>query len=403
MDAEVAETGRDLAGTLASVLQALPGAPHQPQRLARMLGVNVVLTSRLLKATRSTDALAIAHTIPGPEPLRRVLKIVQGMNVDADVVRAAEEAVDRFEHLINSHAGDRAALDSMISSWLPDVRTKLDLVSRQAVFKGMSHIRGYTVNTGLTSVLLTPSTDPAKCDRTTIIGRYGLRRTRAGVKPTISTSTTAREDLSVTTLDGRPVGEGHSTILDEFSNSVVNRLEVLREGELTRYLLGGDEVGLRTAVDLVIAEHRPRVGRAVFTEGSPNHAAYGDLVEDPLRQFVFDILVHDDVYPGRDPQLAVYNSVGAGFPAFFLDPSRRWDLVDCDEKVVPLGHGIRRFRTASIPNYLDVLEHACKQRGYDPVAFRGYRLQIAFPLIGYTYLMGFELSGAASGENMADV
>jgi len=52
----IVETGTGLAQSFKRVLTALPGHPHRPQMLARALGVNTVLTSRLLRAPGRASA-----------------------------------------------------------------------------------------------------------------------------------------------------------------------------------------------------------------------------------------------------------------------------------------------------------------------------------------------------------
>jgi len=395
MDAEVAEIGRDLAGRMGVVLDALPGGPHhRPQQLARTLGVNVVLTSRLLKATQSADAMAVAHVIPGPEPLRRVLKAAERLEVDGAALRAASEAIDRFERLINAEAGDRGALDTMISAWLPDVRDKLDLASRQAVFKGMSHIRGYAAETGMTCVLIHPAQGPPtegearKYDRITAMGRFGFRKLRAGVRPALSTVSCSTAGGPVLTIDGDPVHERHDIILRDFSTtSLSDCLEIVRENDVIRYVLGGERVGLRTAVDVVAAEHRPRsMGKST----SKQYSVLFEWVEEPMRRLVFDVLVHWDVYPGVDPQLAIYHAGYNGLPVF-LDPRYAPDLVPINTTITPLGNGVQRFRVSAIPNYIPMLEHICERVGWNPAHFRGYRLHVDYPLVGCVHMIGFPL------------
>ncbi|TVQ62924.1 MAG: hypothetical protein EA378_03675 [Phycisphaerales bacterium] len=398
MDAAVAEIGRDLAGRMGAVLDAIPGGPqHRPQQLARTLGVNVVLTSRLLKATQSTDAMAVAHVIPGPEPLRRVLKAAERLEVDADALRAASEAIDRFERLINADAGDRAALDTMISAWLPDVREKLDLASRQAVFKGMSHIRGYAAETGLTCAIIHPAQGPVvegqacKFDRVTVMGRLGFRKLRAGVRPALSTVSCSSARGPVLTIDGDPVDEGHDIILRDFSsNSLSDSLEIVRENDVIRYVLGGDRVGLRTAVDVAAAEYRPRsMGKST----SKQYSVLFEWIDEPMRRLVFDVLLHKDVHPGVDPQLAIYHAGFNGLPVF-LDPRYAPDLVPINASITPLGSGVQRFRVSSIPDYVPMLEHICHKLGWDPNAFRGFRLHVDYPLVGCVHMIGFELPKA---------
>src|SRR5688572_22159814 len=110
VEARIADVGRDLSKTFSKVLAAIPGAPHRPQMLARSLGVNTVLTSRILKAAQQKDPLAVAHMIPGPEPLRRLLRCAEKKRVPAALIQDAHAAVDSFAQLIDVEAGDRSAL-----------------------------------------------------------------------------------------------------------------------------------------------------------------------------------------------------------------------------------------------------------------------------------------------------
>src|SRR5688572_27461549 len=92
---KIADVGGELGRCFSSVLDALPGSPHRPQWLARLLGVNTVLTSRLLKAAQQQDPIAVAHMIPGPEPLRRLLRAAERKKVDRQLIANAHSAVDR--------------------------------------------------------------------------------------------------------------------------------------------------------------------------------------------------------------------------------------------------------------------------------------------------------------------
>src|SRR5688500_753452 len=111
VEQKIAAVGRDLRAALGRVIEAIPGGPHRPQWLARTLGVNTVLTSRVLKAAQHRDPLAVVNMIPGPEPLRRLVTSAENKKVDPALIRAARRAVDRFAELIETEACDRSGLD----------------------------------------------------------------------------------------------------------------------------------------------------------------------------------------------------------------------------------------------------------------------------------------------------
>jgi hypothetical protein len=54
----------------------------------------------------------------------------------------AEEVVRRFEMLICQEAGDRSALDTLISGWLLEARSVFDLRRKQSEFRATSQLLG---------------------------------------------------------------------------------------------------------------------------------------------------------------------------------------------------------------------------------------------------------------------
>ena len=123
LDVVIARTGDELLATLSRVLGQVPGTANAgPQALATRLGIDKVLASRLLKALRAGDPLAVVNRAPGPEPLRRVLDAAESLGVAEATLSPAREAVDRFERLIRDEIGDRSSLDAILAAWVPDAR-----------------------------------------------------------------------------------------------------------------------------------------------------------------------------------------------------------------------------------------------------------------------------------------
>ena len=120
-ESRLAEVAQSLGRCLGRVIEALPEAPSGPQQLAETLGLDKGFSSRLLKAIRSRDPVVLAYTIPGPEPLRRLVKAAARRGVARELAQAADSEIDRFAALIDS-AGDRSTLDGIVGSLLPDAR-----------------------------------------------------------------------------------------------------------------------------------------------------------------------------------------------------------------------------------------------------------------------------------------
>ncbi len=94
LEPRIRSVGKELATSLTLVLDSLPGGiVAGPQKLAQALGVDKVLTHRILKAARHEDPLSCAYHAPGPEPMRRFLRRAKQRNVEAALIQRAGSAL----------------------------------------------------------------------------------------------------------------------------------------------------------------------------------------------------------------------------------------------------------------------------------------------------------------------
>lgn len=391
LEERISRVGRDLSEGMTGVIDAIPGGPHGPQSLARALEVDKVLTSRLLKATRAMDPMAIVHHVPGPDPLRRFLRSAAGKGVSQNLVTVATEAVDQFEQLIRQEAGDRSSLDAIISAWLPEVRRDFELRRKQAAFRAMSQLKGSMVETNLATVILHPSEDGEHIDIVWIIGLLGLTRLRPGVNVKMATRRMAVEDSPrmPVSLDGKLIRGVEDARFDEFCAAPPAELEVDRVGEVLHYTLAGREFGPRSAVDIVLVEvNMSEMARYVPTELGRKGNVFAEI-SSPAKALVFDVLVHKDVYPGEEPQLLIYDTAFDGV-ADINDPTRDVDRMDMIESVQLLGRGTAKWRNTRVASYVEMLREVFGRLGWDDSEFRGFRCAIDYPVYGSQVAMAFE-------------
>jgi hypothetical protein len=391
VETRIATVGSALASEFGNVLEAIPGGHYGPAELARTLGIDKVLASRLLKAVRRKDPMAVLHLIPGPEPLRRVLRAAAKRNVSAERIAAAREAVDGFETLIRREAGDRSALTAMISAWLPEARAEFELRRKQAAFRAMSQLKGAAMETSLATVLLHPSEDAQHLDIVWLFGLLGVQRLRPGSGVRFASRRLAKEGAPrlPRTLDGVPVEGFDGLRLDEFCSSPPARLNVHHVGDVVHYTLGDDGFGPRFTTDLVFAEvNRAELARYLPPEQRRKRHVFAE-VSTPVKVLVFDALLRDDVFPGSEPALFIYDTTFDGV-ADVNDPTRDIDRLDLCESIQPLGRGITKFRTTEVPRYAELLRHVCVKLGWDGKRFRGYRCRIDYPIYGTQVAMAFD-------------
>ena len=391
LEVQIARTGEELLAGLSAVLEAIPDGPQGPQMLARRLGVDKVLTSRVLKAMRSPDPMSVIHRIPGPDPLRRLLKGVAKQGVSAMLMTRAQSAVDQFEHLIRNEIGDRSALDTIVSAWVPEARREFQLRRKQSAFKAMSQLKGAQGQTIVATVMLHPSGDGEHIDVVWISGIIGVHRLRPGAGVKLVTRRIGRADdvRRPRGLDGSPITEHQHVQLAEFCSTPLPHLNVEQVGEVVHYTLAEDGFGPRTAVDLIFAEVNYNEIKRTVPAGSGRKAYVFAEVSTPVKVMHFDVLVHDDIYPDAHPSVRVYDTVFDGI-ADVNNRARDIDQLDMTEPVERLGKGLGRFRSSDVPRYSELMRTAFDSLKWDAEHFRGYRCRVEYPIYGTQVTLVFD-------------
>lgn len=400
LQTQVARIGGRLAERVARVVAAVPGTPTGPVSLARAIGIDKVLASRVLRAAGSRDPVAVLQIIPGPEPLRRLASAAGRKGVSPELVADLQRAVDEFDELIRSEVGDRSALDAILASWLPEARAEFELRRKQAVFRALSQLRGQMARTFVSAAFMHPSTEGQRIDIVWIVGLLGLQRLRPGTMVKFATrrvSAPGGQPRTPTTLDGRSVEGFDGLRLDEFSSIPPARLEVHRVGEVVHYTWADEGFGPRNATDLVFAEvNRAEIARYVAPGSRRKRYVFAE-VTTPSELLVFDAIVHESLLAGAaaiapggsvEPTLHIYDTAFEGI-ANVNDRARDIDRLDLIEQVQPLGRGVDSFRVAEVPWYPQLLRQVCQKMGWDEAALRGYRARIDYPLYGSQVAIAF--------------
>jgi hypothetical protein len=389
LEQRVIEVGKALSSSLGAVLDALPDGPHGPQALATALGLDKVLTSRVLKAVRSIDPISVVHRAPGPEPLRRLLKAAKRRGVGAQLVEEGDAAVSDFERMIRTEAGDRSSLGAMLSAWLPEARQEFELRRKQSAFKAMSQLKGVSGDVDFSTVMLAPSDDGDHLDVVWVLGQYGVQRLRPGTTVKFVTRRVEQADAERRPCDlgGAPIDGIDDVRLDQFCHAPPAPLISERHGDEVQYTLGDSGFGPRSTVDVVFAEvNRREIRRYVPVQENRKSYVFAE-VSTPVKLLVFDILVHRDVYPGSEPELHIYDTHGNGI-ADPNDSSRDIDRFDIVED-------LRRMRTdevyaGEVPKHRELMNEVFTKLEWSPEIFRAYRCRVEYPIYGSQLTVVFD-------------
>jgi hypothetical protein len=394
LEARVAQIGGDLHRTLQDALAGIPETPRGTLTLARRLGIDKVLASRVLKSIRNPDPLLVVHRVPGPAPLRRIMKSVARQGVDPALVRDAHAAIDSFEEFIRGQVGDRSSLDALLSAWVPEARREFELRRKQSLFKSISHLKGTVAHTVMETVFLYPSSDPQAMDLAWIMGLYDLYRMRPGiavncVTRNISANVQPRAPRSI---EGTPLAEGGGPQLAEFCSKPLPGIELERQDGVVQYTLADQGVGVRSAVDLVLAETNES---AMSRSSSRTTERRPDLFVEsstPAKLLQFDVFIHESLLPKAMPSLRIYDTSFSGV-ASVNDHTRDKDVYDVLEAIQPLGSDLATWRSSDVPRYVELLRRVLTAGSWEPDAFVGFRCRIDYPIYGSQVTVMFDSLG----------
>lgn len=394
LEAKIGVVGRALLSAVRMVLDELPNSGPGPLALARLLGVDKVLASRVLKATKAADPIGATQRMPGPEPLRRLIRAAGRRGASAAAIERANRAVDDFEALIRDEFGDRSLLDSILSAYVPEARYEFELRRKQAAFKAISQLKGAQADAIVATVLLQPSANPDFIDVIWINALFGVHRVRPDVLVKLATRRLSAGAVArrPTTVDGAPIddpADPHAALLADFCSRPLPQLTVRRVGDSVFYTLGDTGFGIASAVDLVFAEvNRGELPR-YLPVGSRRKSYYFAEASTPAKLLQFDVLVHRDLYPGQAPALSTYDTVFEGV-ANPNQPARDIDLLNFADDVAALGTGLARVRSAEIRGYADLVRNVGHRAGIDAEALRGFRARVDYPFYGSQVTMCFD-------------
>lgn len=404
LEARVATLGRKLSVQISRVVEALPGEPQGPVLVAKVVGVDKVLTSRLLRAAASRDPVAAVQLLPGPDPLRNFANCAGKKGVPTPLVNDFVESVNDFEEMIRTEAGSRSGFDAILASWLPEARGEFELRRKQSIFRAMSELKGKSALLNLATAMLHPSADGEHLDIVWVFAYVGLRRLRPGVVLKFATRRVEtphgdgiqRAPRRPRTLDGEEVEGLDGLLLEELCSTPKPEVHVHRAGDRVHYTIGNPALfGPRSSIDLAFAEVNLReLPRYMPIEPRRKRFVYTD-VSTPVELMVFDALIHEDILGGTDPSLLLYDTTGRGI-ADINDRSRDVDRLDLMETLSPLGRGVDSCRVGELPGYVKLLKQVCAKLGWEERTMRAFRSRIDYPLYGSQVALAYEAQAKPS-------
>lgn len=383
VDAVVRPIGERLRSSMRGLLASMPDGGSSPTALARSLGVNRVIMSRLLNAMAQDDMYEFLHRVPGPESLRAIAAAAPEHGVAAGDVERAMDAVEAFAELIRGEFGTRGALNAAMLSGRDGLQLRFEQTSRYHIYKGMRQVMGVEAETWVTSMVFVPGAgDEDTVSVTTIQGALGMRRLRSDAEVYFTFGPPFVEPGATSDRTRSPV-----TLEDLYTNAPADLETHTAAGQLI-HRFANQSLGKRAIVDMLAVSHDPKGSRRYAAPGK-THRGMVVFTDIPVRTLICDAIVHRSLFPGSAPEVRFYKP-GTRGPADPNDPTRDIDRVHFSERAESLEGGAERFDVPEIPRYAAMVARVFERIGQDPGEYRVCRLRMTYPVPGYQHVLAFE-------------
>ncbi len=400
VSARVLPVATSLQAAMLALVDAITGGVQRPSRLTRELGIDKTLASRLVQALRHEEPLEFLHRIPAPVGLRMIIRAARAQGAPAGLCAQAETAADAYQILIDSTPGGRGSLDGWIAAHSASARERNEHRAKQAIYSAMSYLIGCRCESLATALVLQPSADGTAVDGMEVHLRLGLRRLRPSAPVAlfslfIGNPPADSPDAWIETLAGQRSEDPTQFLLAGAGTPPAPGVEIVQHGLHTIFTLAESELTLDRPVDLssgFILRHGYRLQAGTISNES---RAY--LLNFPCRMLVRDVYIHEELWPGANPEISLRVPNPAG-----TDPERyegyfaRINTLDLNVPIEQLGRGPERWAVRDVPQYSRQLAEGFARAGWDPERFRGFRTEMLYPVPMITMTWWFRLPTAGA-------
>jgi hypothetical protein len=390
-----------LRTSVADVLCALP-AVRKPADLRKCLHLDWTLSWQLFQVAdlgnEPVPLLAAGPVVPSRISLKKFLDRAAARGAAAAGIEKLWRDYGAFEHLIETHAGNRTTFNSMITAasggggeGVNDEWLAADVQHRRNAFRAMSHVLGMQAVTKHLCGIFHPRDDGAAWDFATVVGFVGLRLLRE--LPRVLVFRTRNTDPITRQRTRRvPLGDGPAGgyLLSPFSTTPLPSLSFreLDAGWVVNELEAPD-IGNMGACTLCF-------GAAYYDHPVPafngvDNTFDSDVaVDKPVEVLLNDMLFKPDMLRGEAPEAEVF--LGNTHSDTANLPGERVPLLG-RHRIERLGIGPDALATRDVPDYPQIMRAAAAAAGWKIEAYEAWRFRVELPVYQSTVRMKWRLPG----------
>ena len=369
--------------------------------LADAVGLDRSIVGRMLRAARSDTDLEFVHQLPSADGLRLFFGAAESAGlIDPPAAAAASEAIDAFEHFLDSYPGKRRAFGIRLASLLPKEREQADRAARRAMFRAASELLGYRMKWAALAMLVVDGDDPIRFDTYHIFCKFGLERIRSGGAPIVVGSHRTGPDgpaRGFVPLDEEAdrTDPQSAVLLDHCSGPATVQFVRTSKGD-TELHLAADEPAVHEPIDIVCGQRAPAILLRQARDDY-SHEWRRVVTRIPAERVTVDFIFGPGVFEGAALEVSehLYRSEVPARPdgnKLVADQFRRAAAV------ADLGRGSDALSIHGQPAFLGALHDLTSFAGVDPLQCRSVRVSKTFPQINSDLMCWIPLPRAAEAQ-----
>jgi hypothetical protein len=380
----VEQAVQGLRAVLFEVYAAVEADPSAPQKVSRRFGVTKSQAWKLSKVLSNTDPLEAARYLPGRRGLDRVLAALADHGLSANLRSRAQQAMDAFHLVINTHAGDRATLERTLDAMRADSDDPASMVSsRKLSFLGNSATWGIQARARVSIRVLVPGRDDSDhLDTANVSGLLDLRRLRSTACWTLEQYSCFAEeaDASSPAEPLFPVADSASNapFIPTFCSESLPPVRSVPIGSGVRFELSEGQLGKAAAISCLFGM-RYRNFTPIRATGPDDSAVHAGLLRTPTEVSLMDLLVHRDLPFELPPIARLYSMMETDNPAV-LAGSARFRLP-LSERVESLGSYPPLLATPHHARHIELVDQVVQRMGCQLKDFAAWRIVLRYPPI----------------------
>jgi len=380
-----------LSEALGDVIASLPIAGGRPRDIEHGLGLNRTLAWKICKIASGGDLFGASSYVPGRAGMEKFLQAAEKRGGARDAVARARVAVSEYERLVETHTGDRATLESALTSLAKGTERPVNVRSlRRDAFRAYVQFMGMQQRAHVLTLVLGPSATPGRSSLLFIRGFIGMRVLRHGADLPIASRTAFSDTGEPLSLpqpqpirhdDAIRISGAMIPLLRECCTSPLPEFQTREtHAGLTEVLLKPGPLGINGESTLFLADLHRDASHLTRT-ATDGHERVALSVRAPIERVVVDMLVYRPNY--SDPSIRVREFVASeAQERWNLQPTHTMAITSQPETLETHHSAMGAVAHASLgPEYERAVQISFAQVGWALEDFRLYRVISDFPLL----------------------